>query len=50
LGQEPGGRLGNHHSNLRKALIQAALDLIAKKGPAGFNFGDAARWLAKPRS
>jgi hypothetical protein len=32
-GQGPGGRRGNHHGNLRKALIQAAFDLIAKKGP-----------------
>jgi AcrR family transcriptional regulator len=28
---------------LREALIQAALDLIARKGPAGFTFADAAR-------
>jgi AcrR family transcriptional regulator len=39
----PGGRRGYHHGNLREALIQAALDLIAKKGPAGFTFADAAR-------
>src|SRR5437773_11673714 len=37
------GRRGYHHGNLREALIQAALDLIAKKGPAGFTFADAAR-------
>jgi AcrR family transcriptional regulator len=42
--QGPGGRRGYHHGNLREALIQAALDLIAKKGPAGFTFADAARW------
>jgi AcrR family transcriptional regulator len=42
-GQGPGGRRGYHHGNLREALIQAALDLIAKKGPAGFTFTDAAR-------
>src|SRR5437660_11093814 len=42
-GQGPGGRRGYHHGNLREALIQAALDLIAKKGPAGFTFADAAR-------
>src|SRR5437899_12899595 len=41
-GQGPGGRRGYHHGNLREALIQAALDLIAKKGPAGFTFADAA--------
>jgi len=40
----PGGRRGYHHGNLREALIRAALDLIAKKGPAGFTFADAARW------
>lgn len=40
----PGGRRGYHHGNLREALIKAALDLIAKKGPAGFTFADAARW------
>jgi|SRR5579872_4750340 len=37
-------RRGYHHGNLREALIDAALDLIAKKGPAGFTFADAARW------
>jgi AcrR family transcriptional regulator len=37
------GRRGYHHGNLREALIRAALDLIAKKGPAGFTFADAAR-------
>lgn len=39
----PGGRRGYHHGNLREALIAAALDLISKKGPAGFTFADAAR-------
>ena len=38
------GRRGYHHGNLREALVRAALDLIAKKGPAGFTFADAARW------
>jgi AcrR family transcriptional regulator len=37
------GRRGYHHGNLREALIRAALDLIAEKGPAGFTFADAAR-------
>src|SRR3954453_6487067 len=37
-------RRGYHHGNLREALIRAALDLIAQKGPAGFTFADAARW------
>jgi AcrR family transcriptional regulator len=35
---------GYHHGNLREALVQAALNLIAEKGPAGFTFADAARW------
>jgi AcrR family transcriptional regulator len=39
----PGARRGYHHGNLREALISAALDLISKKGPAGFTFADAAR-------
>ncbi|MBV8336080.1 MAG: TetR/AcrR family transcriptional regulator [Alphaproteobacteria bacterium] len=42
-GHGTGGRRGYHHGNLREALIEAALDLIAKKGPAGFTFADAAR-------
>ena len=37
-------RRGYHHGNLREALIRAALELIAQKGPAGFTFADAARW------
>jgi AcrR family transcriptional regulator len=41
---ERGGGRGYHHGNLKDALIQAALDLIAKKGPAGFTFAEAARW------
>lgn len=32
-----------HHGNLREALIDAALGLIAKKGPEGFTFAEAAR-------
>src|SRR5262245_33864745 len=38
-----GGRRGYHHGNLREALIDAALDLIGQKGPAGFSFAEAAR-------
>jgi AcrR family transcriptional regulator len=38
-----GSRRGYHHGNLREALIAAALDLIAEKGPAGFTFAEAAR-------
>ena len=41
---EHGGRRGYHHGNLREALVRAALELIAQKGPAGFTFADAARW------
>ncbi|MGI9412479.1 MAG: TetR/AcrR family transcriptional regulator [Hyphomicrobiales bacterium] len=37
------GRRGYHHGNLPEALIKAALDLIADKGPAGFTFAEAAR-------
>ena len=39
-----GGSRGYHHGNLKEALIQAALDLIRQKGPAGFTFAEAARW------
>jgi AcrR family transcriptional regulator len=35
---------GYHHGNLKDALIRAALELIAEKGPAGFTFAEAARW------
>jgi AcrR family transcriptional regulator len=35
---------GYHHGNLKEALVRAALELIAQKGPAGFTFADAARW------
>src|SRR5499425_2266448 len=35
---------GYHHGNLKEALINAALDLIARKGPSGFTFADAARF------
>ena len=41
--RHPGGRRSYHHGNLREALIAAALDLIGKKGPAGFTFAEAAR-------
>jgi AcrR family transcriptional regulator len=32
-----------HHGNLREALIEAAMALIAERGPAGFTFADVAR-------
>ena len=35
---------GYHHGNLKEALLRAALELIAQKGPAGFTFAEAARW------
>ena len=41
--KKPGHRRGYHHGNLREALVQAALDLIAEYGPAGFTFAEAAR-------
>jgi AcrR family transcriptional regulator len=39
-----GGPRAYHHGNLREALMRAALELIAEKGPAGFTFAEAARW------
>src|SRR5262245_20088062 len=42
--KQGGGQRGYHHGNLKEALIRAALELIAKKGPAGFTFAEAARW------
>jgi AcrR family transcriptional regulator len=42
-GQGRGGRRGYHHGNLREALVEAALELIGAKGPAGFTFAEAAR-------
>lgn len=38
-----GGGRGYHHGNLREALVEAALALIAERGPHGFSFVDAAR-------
>jgi AcrR family transcriptional regulator len=38
------GDRGYHHGNLKEALVRAALELIAEKGPFGFTFADAARW------
>ncbi|MEJ2378171.1 MAG: TetR/AcrR family transcriptional regulator, partial [Pseudolabrys sp.] len=40
----PQGPRGYHHGNLKEALVRAALELIAEKGPAGFTFADAARF------
>jgi AcrR family transcriptional regulator len=38
------GTRGYHHGNLKEALVRAALELIAEKGPFGFTFAEAARW------
>src|ERR1700746_1189631 len=45
-----GGPRGYHHGNLKEALLRAALELIAKKGPAGFTFAEAARWAGVSRA
>jgi AcrR family transcriptional regulator len=34
---------GYHHGNLRQALVEATLDLIAEKGPTGFTMAEAAK-------
>lgn len=34
---------GYHHGNLREALVEACLALIAEKGPTGFTLSEAAR-------
>ncbi len=39
----PGKRDGYHHGNLRQALIDAALALIAERGPQGFSLAELAR-------
>jgi AcrR family transcriptional regulator len=36
-------RRGYHHGNLREALVEAALELIAAKGASGFTIAEAAR-------
>ena len=41
---DPDAPRGYHHGNLREALIRAALELIARKGTAGFTFAEAARF------
>lgn len=43
-GKHDHGARGYHHGNLKEALVRAALELIEKKGPAGFTFAEAARW------
>jgi Tetracyclin repressor-like, C-terminal domain len=44
-----GSPRGYHHGNLKEALLRAALELIAQKGPAGFTFAEAARWAGRDR-
>ena len=34
---------GYHHGNLRQALVEGALALIAEKGPTGFTLSEAAK-------
>ncbi|MBC7477826.1 MAG: TetR/AcrR family transcriptional regulator, partial [Pseudorhodobacter sp.] len=34
---------GYHHGNLRQALVEAALTLIARNGPTGFTLSEAAK-------
>ena len=42
--EDKDGPRGYHHGNLKEALLRAALELMAQKGPAGFTFAEAARW------
>src|SRR5690242_3837199 len=35
---------GYHHGSPQQALVRAALELIADKGPAALTLADAARW------
>src|SRR5262249_38246698 len=39
-----GGPRGYHHGKLKEALLRAALELIAKKGSAGFRLALAEQW------
>ncbi len=40
-----GGRRGYHHGRLKDALIEAARNLVAERGPAGFTLSEAARMV-----
>jgi AcrR family transcriptional regulator len=42
-GADLAARKGYHHGNLREALIEAARQLLAERGPQGFTLVDAAR-------
>ncbi|WP_149538733.1 TetR/AcrR family transcriptional regulator [Siccirubricoccus phaeus] len=39
----PAARRGYHHGNLREALLDAARQLVAERGPMGFTLTEAAR-------
>lgn len=41
--RERKNRRSYHHGDLREALVRAALELIAAKGPSGFTFAEVAR-------
>ncbi len=36
-------KAGYHHGNLKQALVDAALELIAERGPSGFTLSEAAK-------
>ena len=40
---DPAPRESYHHGNLREALVEAALQLIGERGPAGFTFAELSR-------
>lgn len=42
-GEDRGGRRGYHHGDLKRALEEAARELIAERGPMGFTMAEAAR-------
>lgn len=41
--EETTARRGYHHGNLRRALVDAVLELVVEKGPYGFTVVEAAR-------
>jgi len=43
FGPQRPSRSSYHHGNLREALIEAALDMIAARGPNGFTLAEVAR-------
>lgn len=45
MSTESPGRRGYHHGNLREAMVQAALDMIAQRGLAGLAIAEIARAL-----